>query len=163
MLNNDFKVFETNKNNINNVVHPISMNDMFMSEDKNLRRRFSVKTSIIPMEREKNNTYQSFLKEYKRLDTENKRINEFFEKEKLLTEKKKNEDLNIIKKEKEKPKPKKPKKQHKKKDKYLNEIYLSYNNQNNIEFIRRFREQTGTGRNKQYYPEGGQRSDQKRS
>ena len=141
MMNNDFKVFENslNKMNLNNEVRPISVNDMFMSEDKNLKRRLSVRTSIIPMDREKNNPYQRFLKEYKRLDTENKRISEFFEKEKNLTEKKKNEDFNIIKKEpeKEKEKPKKKKKQHKKKEKYLNEIYLSCNNPNNIEFIRR--------------------------
>ena len=142
MMNNDFKVFENNLNkmNMNNEVRPISLNDMFMSEDNSsLKRRFSVRTSIGPLDRERNNPYQRFLKEYKRLDTENKRISEFFEKEKNLTEKKKNEDFNIIKEEpkQEKEKPKKKKKQHKKKEKYLNEIYLSCNNQNNIEFIRR--------------------------
>ena len=139
MMNYDIKEFENKIKNINNVATPVSLNDMFMSEDNSLKRRFSVRTSIMPFEKEKNVPYQRFLKEYKRLDTENKRISDFFEKENILTEKKKNEDLNIIKeeKEKEKPKEKKVKKPHQKKVKYLNEIYLSYNNQNNIEFIRR--------------------------
>ena len=47
MINNDFKIFENNLNNINKVVRPISMNDMFIGENNNFKRRFSVRNSMI--------------------------------------------------------------------------------------------------------------------
>ena len=78
MINSDFKIIE---NDFNNIVHPISMNDMFMSENKNNTKKLSLKNNNILRDREKINPYQSFLKEYKKLDTENKRISRFFEKD----------------------------------------------------------------------------------
>ena len=128
MMNNDFKVFE---NNLNKVVHPISMNDMFMSEDKNFKPRFSVRNSIFSREKEKKNLYAPFLKEFKIVETESKRLSKLFEKENAIQEKKnKDKHLNFTKKE-------KLKKKHKKKVKYFNEIFLLYNGQNNIELIKR--------------------------
>ena len=142
MINNDFRALENNLKNINNIVHPVSMTDMFMSEGKINKPKLSVKTNNMPFkELDRSNPYQLFLKEYRRIDTETRRISRFFEKDNILTEKKKkNEDLKTIIKEKEKRKEKqkeKEKKKHIKKPKLLNEIYLKYNNRNNIEVFRR--------------------------
>ena len=97
MMNNDIKEFEnkTINDNNNNLVHPISMNDMFMNEGK-IKNKFSIRKSFMPTEKGKSNPYQLFLQEYKRLDNENKRISKFFEKEALTEKRKKNEDLNLI-------------------------------------------------------------------
>ena len=127
-FNNDFKAFENNLNKLNNVIHPISMNDMFMSENKISNPKFSLRSNNLIKEKEKNNPYQLFLKEFKRIDTENKRISRFFEKENTFTEKKKNADLKLTK---------RTNKKHHKKIKLLNEIYISYLNPTNIEFIKR--------------------------
>ena len=127
-FNNDFKVFENNLNKLNNVIHPISMNDMFMSENKFNNRKISLMSNNLTKEKEKSNPYQLFLKEYKRIDTENKRISRFFEKENTFIEKKKNADLKLTQ---------RTKKRHHKKIKLLNEIYISYLNPTNIEFIKR--------------------------
>ena len=130
MMNNDIKEFE-NKiiNDNNNIVHPISMNDMFMNEGK-IKSKFSIRKSFMPTEKEKNNPYKLFLQEYKRLDNENKRISKFFEKETLTEKKNIKEDLNLKSNEKNK-------KKHEKKIKYLNEIYLLPNTPNNIKFVKR--------------------------
>ena len=138
MINNDINTFENNLKNINNVVHPISMTDMFMSEGKNKKNALSTKSNNIVLgEKEKSTPYQIFLREYRRIDTESRRINRFFEKEDTFIEKKKkNDDLKSIINQKEKTK-EKGKKKHKKKTKFLNEIYLSFKNQNNAEFITR--------------------------
>ena len=52
-FNNDFKVFENNLNKLNNVIHPISMNDMFMSENKISNRKISLMSNNLTKEKEK--------------------------------------------------------------------------------------------------------------
>ena len=125
MINSDFKIIE---NDFNNIVHPISMNDMFMSENKNNTKKLSLKNNNILRDREKINPYQSFLKEYKKLDTENKRISRFFEKDNAFIEKKKNEksELKTVKRRK-----------HQKKPKILNDTYISYKYPYTFEFVKR--------------------------
>ena len=125
MINSDFKIIE---NDLNNIVHPISMNDMFMSENKNISKQFSTKNNNILRDREKSNPYQLFLKEYKKLDTENKRISRFFEKDNTFIEKKKNEksDLKL-----------KKRRKHQKKPKILNDVYISYKHPSTFEFVKR--------------------------
>ena len=125
MINSDFKIIE---NDFNNIVHPISMNDMFMSENKNNTKKLSLKNNNILRDREKINPYQSFLKEYKKLDTENKRISRFFEKDNAFIEKKKNEksELKTAKRRK-----------HQKKPKILNDTYISYKYPYTFEFVKR--------------------------
>ena len=120
--NNDFQAFENKLKNINNVIHPISMNDMFMSSTKT--SRLSVKFDNLSNEKEKDkNSYDKFLKEFKRIGTENKRLSKIIEQKDFLIDKKiKNEDLKIEE---------NPKKSHKKKNKIKNDIYLEFNNQNN--------------------------------
>ena len=120
--NNDFQAFENKLKNINNVIHPISMNDMFMSSTK--ISRLSVKFDNLSNEKEKDkNSYDKFLKEFKRIGTENKRLSKIIEQKDFLIDKKiKNEDLKIEE---------NPKKLHKKKNKIKNDIYLEFNNQNN--------------------------------
>ena len=120
--NNDFQAFENKLKNINNVIHPISMNDMFMSSTKT--SILSVKFDNLSNEKEKDkNSYDKFLKEFKRIGTENKRLSKIIEQKEFLIDKKiKNEDLKIEE---------NPKKLHKKKNKIKNDIYLEFNNQNN--------------------------------
>ena len=120
--NNDFQAFENKLKNINNVIHPISMNDMFMSSTKT--SRLSVKFDNLSNEKEKDkNSYDKFLKGFKRIGTENKRLSKIIEQKDFLIDKKiKNEDLKIEE---------NPKKLHKKKNKIKNDIYLEFNNQNN--------------------------------
>ena len=132
MMNTDFKIIENDSNNINNIVHPISMNDMFMSENKNNNRKFSLKNNSISREKEKekvkNNPYKLFLKEYKKLATEHNRISRFFEKDNIFIEKNKNDnaDLKLAK-----------RKKHHKKAKILNDAYISYKYPFTFEFIKR--------------------------
>ena len=124
MMNNDFKIYE---DNLNNILHPISMNDMFMSE-KNNKPKFSLKNNNLLREREKSNPYQLFLKEYKKIDSETKRISRFFEKENNFIERKKTEniDLKLTK-----------RKKHHKKEKPLNDVYIAYKYPFSFEFIKR--------------------------
>ena len=139
MINNDFKKFENNLNNINNVVHPISMNDMFNNENKNynqlssnnglsLNNRLSLNNNNVFSEKERSTPYKLFVKEFKRINTESRRMSKIFGKVYPSTETKiKSDEIKLDKK----------KKEHNKKIKYLNEIYLSYKNKDFMVFERR--------------------------
>ena len=126
----DVKIFEDNKinNNNNNIVRSINMNDMFMNPQKVNFNNNNMNNIF------KDKPQEKILKAFKRINTTaSVRMNRFFEKENTLIEKKKKEEeTKNIKQPKLKLKQK-----HRKKIKFLSEIYLLIKSQNNIDIIRR--------------------------
>ena len=126
----DVKIFEDNKinNNNNNIVRSINMNDMFMNPQKVNFNNNNMNNIF------KDKPQEKILKAFKRINTTaSVRMNRFFEKENTLIEKKKEEEeTKNIKQPKLKLKQK-----HRKKIKFLSEIYLVIKSPNNIDIIRR--------------------------